>query len=76
MNRFSKDLGSIDELLPKALLDAGQIIMVITGVIIVSVIINYVFLLPVLVVVVFGGLARYVFLRTSTNLKKIEGISG
>ncbi|KAL0269547.1 UNVERIFIED_CONTAM: hypothetical protein PYX00_007245 [Menopon gallinae] len=75
LNRFSKDLGSIDELLPKALLDAGQIIMVIIGVIIVAVIINYVFLLPVLVIAVFGGLARYVFLRTSTNLKKIEGIT-
>lgn len=75
LNRFSKDLGSIDELLPKALLDAGQIIITVIGGIIVTVTVNYIFLLPVAIVSVFALAARVVFLRSSQNIKRIEGIS-
>lgn len=75
LNRFSKDLGSIDEFLPKALLDAFQNIMIGIGAVIVTLIVNYMYIIPLVVVMVLGGFARHVFVKTSTGLKKIEGIS-
>ncbi|KAK6635825.1 hypothetical protein RUM44_001079 [Polyplax serrata] len=75
LNRFSKDLGSIDEFLPKALLDAFQNIMIGIGAVIVTLIVNYMYIIPLVVVMVLGGFARHVFVKTSTGLKKIEGIT-
>lgn len=75
LNRFSKDMGAIDELLPKAILDAGQICMMMFGSLAVSCIINPLFLIPI----VFLGTAFYwirkVFLRTSKNIKRMEGMT-
>lgn len=75
LNRFSKDLGSIDELLPLTLLDASQCIMVITGALIVTCTVNILFLIPIILI---GGLfyfLRKIYLRTSKNMKRVEGIS-
>lgn len=75
LNRFSKDLGSMDEQLPKVLLDAGQIVITVIGGIIVTITINYVFLIPVAVIAVLTMMVRVVFLKSSRNIKRIEGIS-
>jgi len=75
LNRFSKDLGSIDEQLPKVLLDSGQIIIVVIGSIIVTVTVKWDFLIPVAVVTVLALGVRIVFLNTSQNVKRIEGVS-
>ncbi|XP_068086381.1 ATP-binding cassette subfamily C member 4-like [Anabrus simplex] len=75
LNRFSKDIGSIDELLPKAILDATQIIMMMVGCIVLAVVVNYLFVLPVLLLSVAFWFLRRVYLKTSKNIKRVEGIT-
>lgn len=75
LNRFAKDMGIIDELLPRVLLDAIQTNLNMTGAIALTAIVNPIALLPILFVgFVFVG-ARHVYLRTSKNIKRLEGIS-
>ncbi|XP_046746120.1 probable multidrug resistance-associated protein lethal(2)03659 isoform X2 [Diprion similis] len=75
LNRFSKDMGAIDELLPKALLDAGQVIMLMIGSLIVACTVNPMFLIPVVVMGAIFAWIRKVYLRTSKNVKRLEGIN-
>ncbi|XP_046746122.1 probable multidrug resistance-associated protein lethal(2)03659 isoform X4 [Diprion similis] len=75
LNRFSKDMGAIDELLPKALLDAGQVIMLMIGSLIVACTVNPMFLIPVVVMGAIFAWIRKVYLRTSKNVKRLEGIT-
>jgi ATP-binding cassette, subfamily C (CFTR/MRP), member 4 len=74
LNRFSKDMGSVDELLPKAILDASQIILMMFGAIIVASIVNYLFLIPVAFLSVIFMYIRKIYLKTSKNIKRLEGV--
>lgn len=74
LNRFSKDMGAIDELLPKAILDAGQSNMLLFGALIVTCVVNPIFLVPIVFI---GGIfywLRSVYLKTSKNIKRLEGM--
>lgn len=75
LNRFSKDLGSIDELLPKAIMDAGQIILLMFGSLIVICTANPLFLIPIFVISFIFHWIRKVYLKTSKNIKRLEGMS-
>ncbi|XP_058800144.1 ATP-binding cassette sub-family C member 4-like isoform X2 [Phymastichus coffea] len=75
LNRFSKDLGTIDESLPKAILDATQTILVTLGVIIIACTINYWFLLPVFLIGLLFYHIRGIYLKTSKDIKRLEGIT-
>ncbi|XP_058061172.1 ATP-binding cassette sub-family C member 4-like [Anopheles bellator] len=75
LNRFSKDMGSVDELLPKATLDASQIILSLCGTIVVTVIVNPMFLIPLAVLGIIFVFVRRIFLKTSKNVKRLEGIT-
>ncbi|EFN78037.1 Probable multidrug resistance-associated protein lethal(2)03659 [Harpegnathos saltator] len=74
LNRFSKDMGTIDELLPKAILDAGQMNMVMLGAVIVTCVINPIFLAPVTIIGFIFYWIRKVYLKTSKNIKRLEAI--
>ncbi|XP_022904684.2 ATP-binding cassette sub-family C member 4-like isoform X1 [Onthophagus taurus] len=74
LNRFSKDIGSVDELLPKVILDAAQIILLMFGSLVLVAIVNYMFLIPVAVIAVVFMFLRVVFLRSSKNIKRLEGM--
>ncbi|XP_034942392.1 probable multidrug resistance-associated protein lethal(2)03659 isoform X1 [Chelonus insularis] len=74
LNRFSKDLGGIDELLPKALLDAGQIILMMCGSLVIVCVINLFFLIPLFVIAFIFYWIRKVYLKTSKNIKRLEGM--
>jgi len=74
LNRFSKDIGTIDELLPKACLDAGQIIMLMFGSLIVTCIVNPIFLVPIVFISIIFYWIRKVYLKTSKNIKRLEGM--
>ncbi|RZB39027.1 multidrug resistance-associated protein [Asbolus verrucosus] len=74
LNRFSKDIGAIDELLPKAVLDAGQIILNMAGALVLVTIVNPYFLIIVAIAGVFFMMLRVVFLRSSKNIKRLEGM--
>lgn len=75
LNRFSKDMGATDEFLPKAILDATQIILNMFGAIIVTAIVNPMFLVPVAALGIIFTYVRRVYLKTSKNIKRIEGSS-
>ncbi|CAO1401294.1 unnamed protein product [Diamesa serratosioi] len=75
LNRFSKDLGAVDEMLPKACLDSTQVILMTLGSIVITTIINPLFLVPIgSLFIVFLYFRRY-FLKTSKNIKRLEGIT-
>lgn len=75
LNRFSKDIGGIDELLPKVILDAGQILLTMVGSLVLVTVVNPYFLILVAIVGVFFLILRHIFLKTSKNVKRLEGIS-
>ena len=75
LNRFSKDLGAIDEWLAKCMLDATQVILMAIGSITLTAIVNPFFLIPVgLLFIVFLYIRRF-YLKTSKNIKRLEGIT-
>lgn len=74
LNRFSKDIGSVDELLPKAILDASQLILMALGSIVLITVVNPMFLIVVVVIGAISLVLRSIFLRTSKNIKRLEGI--
>lgn len=73
LNRFSKDMGAVDEFLPKAMLDASQIILTMFGAIIVTATVKPIFLVPVLVLGFAFFIIRKIYLKTSKNIKRLEG---
>ena len=75
LNRFSKDMGAVDEMLPKTMLDAGQAILVLLGSLIVSCTVNPMFMMPILVITIIFYWVRKIYLKTSKNIKRLEGIS-
>ncbi|XP_041438363.1 ATP-binding cassette sub-family C member 4 isoform X2 [Xenopus laevis] len=72
LNRFSKDIGHLDDLLPFTFLDFIQVFLQILGVIAVAVSVIPWILVPLLpLVIVFYFLRRY-FLDTSRDIKRLE----
>ncbi|XP_054643011.1 ATP-binding cassette sub-family C member 4-like isoform X2 [Dunckerocampus dactyliophorus] len=72
LNRFSKDIGYLDSLLPWTFVDFTQVFLQVVGVIVVSSIIIPWILVPfVPLLVVFLCLRRY-FLQTSRDIKRLE----
>lgn len=74
LNRFSKDMGAIDELLPRAMMDCIQIALVMFGILIVIAVVNPVLLAAMLVVAIIDMLILKLYLRPSQDLKRLEGI--
>ncbi|XP_031416224.1 ATP-binding cassette sub-family C member 4-like isoform X2 [Clupea harengus] len=72
LNRFSKDIGHLDSLLPWTFVDFIQVFLQIVGVIIVAGVIIPWILIPIIpLLAVFLYLRRY-FLRTSRDIKRLE----
>lgn len=72
LNRFSKDMGQVDELLPALMIDVIQIFLSLAGIIVVVAIVNYWFLVPTLLISILFYLLRDFYLKTSRNIKRIE----
>ncbi|XP_018326344.1 probable multidrug resistance-associated protein lethal(2)03659 isoform X3 [Agrilus planipennis] len=75
LNRFSKDIGAIDEALPSSLIDTIQICLNLVGAVIVIGVCHYLLIIPtVLVIVMFIALRNY-YLRTSRSVKRLDAIT-
>ncbi|XP_045472555.1 ATP-binding cassette sub-family C member 4-like [Harmonia axyridis] len=75
LNRFSKDMGAIDEMLPKALVDVIQIMMVVCGILVMVTLSNpYMCILIVILGIIFF-LVRIWYINTARSLKLLEGIA-
>lgn len=72
LNRFSKDIAILDDLLPLTIFDFIQLILIVIGAVtVVSILQPYIFLATVPVIVAFILLRAY-FLHTSQQLKQLE----
>ncbi|XP_023940125.2 ATP-binding cassette sub-family C member 4 [Bicyclus anynana] len=75
LNRFSKDMGIVDEILPKMYLDSIQMFMVMFGILIMVAIVNPYMLLTTLFCGIFMYLWTMVYLNTAQAIKRVEGVS-
>ena len=74
LNRFSKDVGCLDELLPKTFLGSIQRVLLVLASIIVPTVTNpWLLFLVVPLIVLFLFIAKY-YLKTSSQLKRLESI--
>ncbi|KAL0104939.1 hypothetical protein PUN28_016527 [Cardiocondyla obscurior] len=75
LNRFSKDMGAVDEMLPTALIDCIQIGLSLLGIIVVVAIANVWLLIPTVLVGIVFYYLRIFYLATSRSVKRLEGIT-
>ncbi|ENN78464.1 hypothetical protein YQE_05102, partial [Dendroctonus ponderosae] len=75
LNRFSKDMNQVDEVLPMTLLDTLQISMNVCFISIVVASVNPWMMLPTVIMLTIFYFLRVVFLATSRNIKRLEGIT-
>ncbi|KAH8272109.1 hypothetical protein KR026_008581 [Drosophila bipectinata] len=75
LNRFSKDIRTVDTDLPHTLLDCLAFVIDVSGVLIIVAIANYWLLVPAGVIVVILGCIRYLYVNTSRSVKRLESIS-
>ena len=75
LNRFSRDIGIMDELLPDTFLDALLQILFVCGSLALSSILNPWVIIPAIAsVVIFILIARY-YLRSARDLRRLEGVN-
>ncbi|KAM4699820.1 ATP-binding cassette sub-family C member 4 [Discoglossus pictus] len=72
LNRFSKDIGHLDDLLPFTFLDFMQVLLQILGVVAVAVAVIPWILIPLLPLVIIFFFLRRFFLETSRDIKRLE----
>ncbi|XP_066581201.1 probable multidrug resistance-associated protein lethal(2)03659 [Prorops nasuta] len=75
LNRFSKDMGAVDELLPLAMIDCVQIGLSLLGIIVVVAVANYWLLIPTFFIGIIFYYLRVFYLATSRSVKRLEGIT-
>ncbi|XP_023034344.1 probable multidrug resistance-associated protein lethal(2)03659 isoform X1 [Drosophila willistoni] len=75
LNRFSKDLGQIDEILPSVMLDVVQIFLTLAGIIIVICITNPYYLILTLALGIVFYYIREFYLSTSRDVKRLEAVA-
>ncbi|XP_026324008.1 probable multidrug resistance-associated protein lethal(2)03659 isoform X4 [Hyposmocoma kahamanoa] len=75
LNRFSKDMGSVDELLPQAMIDCFQILLNLIGVSAVILLSDVALLIPTAAAMMIFYILRVIYIRTSGAVKRLEGIS-
>ena len=74
MNRFSKDVGCMDELLPETFLKSIQLILLMLTSVLLPTVINPWTLLIIIPITVLAGLISRYYLRTSRELQRLESI--
>lgn len=72
INRFSKDMGQIDEILPVAMIDFIQTFLQLGAVIIIVSIVNYWFLIPTIIIGIIFYFLRNIYLKSSQSIKRLE----
>lgn len=68
-------MGAIDELLPRAMIEAIQIFLVMFGILAMVILVNPWMIIPTVIMGVVFYLIRVIYLTTAQDLKRLEGIS-
>lgn len=75
LNRFSKDIGQIDEILPSIMIDVLQIFLALAGIVAVVGIVNPYSLIPTVIIAIMFYFMRSFYLLSSRNIKRMEATS-
>ncbi|XP_072936036.1 ATP-binding cassette sub-family C member 4-like [Epargyreus clarus] len=75
LNRFTKDMGALDEMLPRTLLDVGQIYSTLLAILVLNAIALYWTLIPSVVLLVIFFFFVKIYLRTAQGVKRLEGVT-
>lgn len=73
LNRFSKDIGAVDEILPRTMIEAIQIFIVMIGILIQVLIINWWILFPAIILSVLYNEIRKIYILSAQTIKRLEG---
>ncbi|KAI2474163.1 ATP-binding cassette sub-family C member 4 [Diabrotica virgifera virgifera] len=74
LNRFAKDIGLIDEAIPRVLLDGGSMLLQMVGSLVLVAVANPYAIIMAAILAVLTGLVRKMYLSTSKNIRRVEGI--
>ncbi|XP_017758049.1 PREDICTED: multidrug resistance-associated protein 4-like [Eufriesea mexicana] len=75
LNRFSKDIGAVDEILPRTMIESIQIFAVLVGILVQIFIINWWTIFPMFVMGFLYWQIRNIYLKTAQNMKRFEGVT-
>ena len=75
LNRFSKDIGSIDETIPRTIFDVLQTVASIICVIVIIVFVSPYVVIPTIFVGIISYILRRFYLKTSRSVKRLEGVT-
>ncbi|XP_044727742.1 ATP-binding cassette sub-family C member 4-like [Chrysoperla carnea] len=75
LNRFTKDMGAADELLPSALVQGAQISTTVLGSAILISILNPYLILPTLLLIFLFLKVQSIYLATAQDIQRLEGIT-
>lgn len=74
LNRFSKDVGALDETLPNTMIISIQTFAVMIGILVQVLIINWWLIFAVIVMFLLFGMIRIIYLPIAQTTKRLEGI--
>ncbi|CAH1105144.1 unnamed protein product, partial [Psylliodes chrysocephalus] len=75
LNRFSKDIGTLDEALPMTLLDTVQIGLSVAGITLVIGSLTVWIMIPTILIGILFYVMRVIFLETSRDVKRVESVT-
>lgn len=75
LNRFSKDMGQVDEILPSVMIDVIQIFLQLGGIVVVVATVNYYLMIPTVIIGIIFYFLRDFYLKSSRDIKRMEATS-
>ncbi|XP_046412545.1 ATP-binding cassette sub-family C member 4 isoform X1 [Neodiprion fabricii] len=75
LNRFSKDMGAIDEILPRVMIESLQVYLVMSGILIQVVIINWWMIFAIIVMGFLYWLIQQIYVSSARDIKRLEGVT-
>ncbi|KAF7283323.1 ATP-binding cassette sub-family C member 4-like [Rhynchophorus ferrugineus] len=75
LNRFSKDMGAVDEMLPKVVLETLQIFFLMIGILGMVFIVSPWMILPAVILGSIFWYARVIYLTSAQDIKRLEGLT-
>jgi len=73
LNRFSKDIGAVDEILPRTMTESIQIFAVMIGILVQVLIINWWIIFAIIIMAVLYGIIRKIYVPIAQTVKRLEG---
>ncbi|XP_050294891.1 ATP-binding cassette subfamily C member 4-like [Anthonomus grandis grandis] len=73
LNRFSKDMGAVDEVLPKVVLETLQIFFIMVGILAMVFIKSPYMIIPAVILGSIFWYARVIYLKSGQDIKRLEG---